>query len=783
MLLLAALAAQAAFGQPGQAAPPQPPPVTRAPVTPGQSSPTQAAPPQAAPAQATPAPTAPAAAAPVQTAPAAAGPAPISGFDYMIPNASLTEFIDIMARRLKINYILDPGVKGSVTLYTYGEVKPVDLMTLLQTVLRVNGATMVQVGDLYRIVPITKISGLPMPPMTDADPKTLPDDERMILDLIFLKYATAKEIDSLISPFLGEGASHSTYDPANLLILQDNARNMKRTMQLIDLFDSDTFAGQRVRLFDITNSRPSDLVKDLDTVFKAFALSDKASPVKFIPVDRINTLIAVAPNPGIFAEVRKWIEKFDIPVKITAGETGNYVYRLKYARAETVAMAIMALYTGNINALIQMAQQMNSNMFNAGIGMNGGGGYGGMNGGGYGGLSGGGYGGMSGGGYGSGYGGMNGGGYGSMNGGGYGSSGYGGFGGYGGGTGSQNGGLFNTQGTAATGSAAARDQTGNFLGNAGAAGVAGQGGQGGSMPVVVPNPFDNTLIIKGSAQEIEQIKDLLRQLDVAPRQILIDAKIYEVDLTGQFSAGVESALTAKGTNPNGVTASMGAAGAVLTLGEVVLHSKQLFATLNLQENKGRSRVVSAPSIIATDSVPATMNVGDQVPVATSQAAVSGVSVGGTTPFANTIGSASTGVTFSILARANSSGIVTMVIDQQVSAPELPPLGVSASLGSSSFSNRSVSTQITVQDGDTVAIGGIIMEKYAESNGGIPLLYKIPIIGPLFGSKSITTSRTELIIFLTPRVIYDTNQMVDATDEIRTSLKTINKLMKASKDDQ
>jgi general secretion pathway protein D len=95
----------------------------------------------------------------------------------------------------------------------------------------------------------------------------------------------------------------------------------------------------------------------------------------------------------------------------------------------------------------------------------------------------------------------------------------------------------------------------------------------------------------------------------------------------------------------------------------------------------------------------------------------------------------------------------------------------------------VSTQITVQDGDTVAIGGIIMEKYAESAGGIPLLYKIPLIGPLFGSKSITSSRTELIIFLTPRVIYDTNQMLDATDEIRTGLKQINMLMKASKDDQ
>ena len=78
---------------------------------------------------------------------------------------------------------------------------------------------------------------------------------------------------------------------------------MKRTMELISLFDSDTFAGQRVRLFDVNNSRPSDLVKELDSVFKAYALSEKSSAVKFIPVDRINTLIAVAPNPGIFAEV------------------------------------------------------------------------------------------------------------------------------------------------------------------------------------------------------------------------------------------------------------------------------------------------------------------------------------------------------------------------------------------------------------------------------------------------------------------------------------------------
>jgi general secretion pathway protein D len=92
-----------------------------------------------------------------------------------------------------------------------------------------------------------------------------------------------------------------------------------------------------VKLFDVSFSRPSDLVKELDTVFKSYALSEKTSPVHFIPVDRINVLIAVAPNPGIFPKVQEWIDKLDIEVKAQAGEVSTYVYRLKYARAATTA--------------------------------------------------------------------------------------------------------------------------------------------------------------------------------------------------------------------------------------------------------------------------------------------------------------------------------------------------------------------------------------------------------------------------------------------------------------
>jgi general secretion pathway protein D len=708
----------------------------------------------------------PAAAPGTQTAPSGPSPARLTeNGGFLLPNVSLTEMIDILAKRMKINYILDKGVQGSVTIYTYGEVKSVDLMPLLETILRVNSATIIQVGDLYRIVPINKVSQLPLPPTTDLDPKTLPDDERMILNLVFLKYATVAELAKLIQPFLGEGASMSTYDPANLLLIQDNSRSMKRTMELIAMFDSDTFAGQRVRLFDVSNSRPTDLVKDLDSVFKAYSFSDKSASVRFLPVDRINTIIAVAPNPGIFPQVKEWIEKLDIPVKITAGAVNNYVYRLKYGRAETVAMAIMALYTGNISALMSLASMSGA--------MGGGMGYGGGMGGamGYGGGTGyGGYGGMSGGGYG-GYGGMSGGGY-------------GGYGGYGGMSGGAYGGAVTTMGSTAGNFNAAMnpsvgvnpaaaglggDLTGSYLGN-------NQGnGPATRIPHVIPNPFDNTLLIQGTPQEYEQINSLLRQLDVPPRQVLIDAKIYEVDLTGAFSAGVSSYLQQRPTGSTVdrvLSATSGAGGLGLSVGALVLKSHELLGALQANEATQNARVISAPSIIATDSIPATMNVGQSVPVLTSQAVVSGVTTSGTSPFANTVNNVSTGVTLSITARVNSSGVVTMIINQQVSSPVAPS---TSGIQSPSFQNRSFDTQLTVQDGDTVAIGGFIQETYSQVSSGVPFLHRIPWLGAAFGSKSLSKARTELIVFLTPRVIYDTNQITDATDEIKGALKHIQKL--------
>ena len=700
---------------------------------------------------------------PVRTA-APPGTAP-SGLN--LQNASLLEVVDILARALKINYILDPRVKGSVTINTYGEIKPVDLWPLLETILRINGYAIAQVGDLYRIVPLNEIGTLPLPPQVNA--QDLPEDERMVLDLIFLKYAPVGDLAKLLQPFLGEGAKMTAYEPANLLLILDNSRNMKRTAELIAMFDSDTLAGQRVRQFEVVHGRPSDLAKELENVFKALSLTDKASAIRFLPIDRINTIIAVASNPGVFAEVEKWLKKLDVAVKVTAGAIDNYLYRLKYGRAEIVGMALMQLYG-----------------IGGGYGMGGGYGFG------YGGLGvglgeltgslGGGY----GGGMRSGLYGMGGGGYGM---GGYGMGGYGmggyGMGGYGmGGYGmpynvTGAGGIIpapsqTAQGTTGTGAGAGTtgaDLTGSYLGMGGGYGYA-------VHPRIIPNPFDNTLLIQGTPQEWEQISKLIQQIDIPPRQVLIEAKVYEVELTGAWSAGVESYIQNKG--PASDRAWSGSSnlnfspGLSLTAGLLVGHARELLAFLQTKEATSYSKVVSAPNIIATDSIPASINVGETVPTLSSQS-VSGVQVGGTSQFANTIQNVNTGVGLHIIARVNSSGIVTMVINQDVSAPVPPPAGVN--LNSPSFSQRNVTTQVTVQDGDTISIGGIIEESDSSSSNGIPLLHRIPILGAAFGNKSTNTSRTELIVFLTPHVIYDTNQIAEATDEIKSKLKRIPKLIK------
>jgi general secretion pathway protein D len=748
----------------------------------------------------------PAAQPPRATTPA--GPPTVYG-GLSLNNASLTEVIDLLARQLKINYILDPRVKGGVILNTYGETKDIDTRSLLETILRINGFGMVKQGDLYRIVPLADISHLPVPPEGQTDSNSIPEDDRTMLNLVFLKYVTVDELAKVLDPFIGENARIYTYASANLLLILDSRRNMRRLMDLVAMFDSDQIANQRVHVFSVRYGRPSDISKELDNIVKSIALSEKNSPIKFLPIDRINTIIAVAPNPGVFTEVQNWLNKLDIPIKISAGGIKNYSYRVHYGDAQTIACSIQALYgqLNNFGAYGGPQSSITQCMQSATGGNGAGGGAGGVYGGG--GIYGGGglYGGGGYGGGGAGGGLFGGGGYGAgaYGGGGYGAAGYV-AGGYGAaaGYGSPFGGGAAVTGTAnasaPTNGATNGDLTGTYLGN-----VAGGPVRG---PRVIANPLNNTLLIQATAQEYESIEQLVKELDVPPRQVLIEAKIYSVDLSYNFSSSVTAALQAlsgtastggttgtTGTGGTGATstASTGSSssglpsaisstaaslmsglaggGIGLSASMLVGKSRALQGVVSLLESESKAKVISSPAIIATDSIPATITVGTTVPTEAGSTA-SGITGATTTAVSNV----STGIGLSITARVTPSGIVTMIINQSVSDPEATNSSYT-SISSPSFATKSISTQVTVQDGDTIAIGGQIQESTTSALSGIPLLDRIPVVGALFGSRSYTKERTELIMFITPHVIFDSNQMIDASDELKQQIKVLRKDVK------
>jgi general secretion pathway protein D len=185
-------------------------------------------------------------------------------------------------------------------------------------------------------------------------------------------------------------------------------------------------------------------------------------------------------------------------------------------------------------------------------------------------------------------------------------------------------------------------------------------------------------------------------------------------------------------------------------------------------------VISEPSLIATDSIPASINVGTQVPTLNGQVA-SPVQVSGTNALVQSISSHNTGATMQVNARVNPSGVVTLIINQEVSKPIQP--SSNSAIQTPSFDQQVVQTQITMQDGDTIAIGGIISESTTNTVNGIPGLIHIPFIGALFGSKQVTRDRSELIIFMTPHVIYDTTDLLEASDELKARIKHLRRFVK------
>jgi general secretion pathway protein D len=178
------------------------------------------------------------------------------------------------------------------------------------------------------------------------------------------------------------------------------------------------------------------------------------------------------------------------------------------------------------------------------------------------------------------------------------------------------------------------------------------------------------------------------------------------------------------------------------------------------------KVVSSPSVVVVDNQPALLKVGDEVPISTQQATIL---ENPTAPIVNSIQFRDTGVILKVIPRVNSTGLVTMDIEQEISqvanqsgAPTLTP----------TISQRQVASTISVYSGQMVALGGLISEQRNNDKSGLPIVGQIPVLGDLLGATSKGVRRTELIVFIRPQVIRNSRDARDVAEELRSRLRSL-----------
>ena len=303
---------------------------------------------------------------------------------------------------------------------------------------------------------------------------------------------------------------------------------------------------------------------------------------------------------------------------------------------------------------------------------------------------------------------------------------------------------------------------------------------------VVADKDNNMILIVATPAEYSVIEAALRKLDVPQRQVSIEVTIAEVTLTDELTTGVEWLF--KGAAPSGrgsggqfntstpfnpaVAAAAGAAGgpvglAVATGFNYLINNANfpggVQAALHLLDTYGSTKVISNPYLSALDNQKATIKVGDSIPIASNS------TVGGTTNVITTTSQyIDTGVLLQVTPHINVGGLVTMEVDAEVSTPGTssdptlaPPINT-----------RSVQTLLAVPTGETMVMGGLIIETKQNNSAGLPLISQIPVLGGLFGNQQLQNDRTELILFITPRVVENEQDVNRIIDDLRRKMERL-----------
>jgi general secretion pathway protein D len=600
-----------------------------------------------------------------------------------IPQAAKSVLNDI----LELDYSVDARVVGSITLQTPKPISRRQLLTLFEANLRDNAAAIVRNGNGYRIVPLADASRSTA--ALRSSPGS-PDSVGTRPELVVLRYVSAQNIREVLEPMIPQGMLVKVDDQRNALILSGTAREIASIRETISVFDVDWMKGMSFALIPVKSSSPASIVRDLDQIFQS-----KSGPlkglVKFVPNDRLRSVLVISSRSKYLAEASRWIKKIDVLAQ--SGEDSLHVYHVQNRNASELAK-ILDSVVGSGNAPTQSAQNTIAPKLDAVVGV-----------------------------------------------------------------------------AAVIGGAAevtkGPETPAGGIDSSSTESIADSGivQPRASRMKIVADDANNALLVYCSDTQFERIKRVLSEVDSVPNQVLLEAVIAEVSLTDDMKFGVRWFLGQSGGSGGGgfSDAENGATVPVFPGFSYFLKSNDISFSLNALTSVTNVRVLSAPSLMVLDNKTATLQVGDQVPIVTQSSQA--VTAAGA-PVVTNVQLKDTGLILKVTPRVNDSGLVTLDITQEVSSVVKT---TTSGIDSPTIQQRKMTTSVVIQDSEALALGGLIQEKENTGVSKIPVLGDIPILRTAFRHKANAISRTELVIFIRPRVIRDLNEARRVTEEFRREL--------------
>ncbi|MFM8332391.1 MAG: type II secretion system secretin GspD [Candidatus Methylumidiphilus sp.] len=682
----------------------------------------------------------------------------------------------ILGDTLKVNYVISPKVTGKVSLQTTRPLAEDEMVPTLEMLLKANGAVLIQEHGLYRIEPEgTATINAPSTRLGLAG-QSVPEGYQ--LRVVPLRYVGVAEMQKVIEPLMPPKSVIRADESRNLLLLAGTADELESVLETIRIFDVDFMRGMSVALFPLKNVEATTIAEELDKLLTISGKGPLTGMFRLMPLERLNAILVVTPQPRYLDEVQTWIERLD---RYNTAKTGNmHVYHVQNVDALELANTLSNIFGQNQGRSRQPGASLSPGL--SGSSVSGGSSSGGFD-------SGGGSSGLGGSSSSSGFGGSSSGLGSSSSSSGLGGSSSSSFGGGTSGTPNLGSGGSSMGGSSSSSFGSGSASGGGFGGSSGGFGSSGGSRQNrgrsgsavadlGNNMKIVADPSNNALIIMAKAQEYRDIEAVIKQLDVMPLQVLVDATIVEVALTDELQYGLQwyfshrsdngrtigagqfgKAITdASGALVSGAAASGGFTYALVNMG------KNIQLELNALAASNKINVLSAPSLMVLNNQEANIKVGDQVPILTAQA----LPTAGTTGLVGTqsIQYKDTGVLLSVRPRVNAGGLVTMEIEQAVDNVKSQTSG---GIESPTIAQRKIRSSVAVKNGETIVLGGLIIENTSNNLTGIPVLAQLPWVGALFSSTSKKLNRTELVVMMTPRVVDSAQSSQDITNEFRRKL--------------